>query len=51
MKLTRRALSAAVVAVSLVTMACGSEGTTAPVAPNPIVGVAVTAKSISSVSV
>ena len=51
MSLTRRALSAGVVAASLVTMACGSDATTAPVAPNPIVGVAVTAKSISTVMV
>ncbi|MEO8621801.1 MAG: fibronectin type III domain-containing protein [bacterium] len=51
MKLIRRALSAAVVAVSLATAACGSDSPTAPVAPNPIIGVSVTAKSISSVLV
>jgi hypothetical protein len=51
MKLTRRALSAAVVAVSLATMACGSDSPTQPGPPNPIVGVAVTAKTVSSILV
>ena len=49
MKLTCRALSAAVVALSLGTSACGSDTTTGPATPNPIVGVSVTARSISSV--
>ena len=51
MRLTRRVLSAAVVAISLATAACGSDSVTVPVAPNPIVGVTVTAKSVSSVIV
>ncbi|MDB4913883.1 MAG: hypothetical protein JWM95_1527 [Gemmatimonadetes bacterium] len=52
MKLTRRALTAAAVAVSLATAACGSsDGPTTPVTPNPIIGASVIAKSSSSTTI
>ncbi len=52
MKLTRRALAAAAVVVTVTTLACGSDsGPTQPVAPNPVVGVSATAKGASSVLV
>ena len=48
MKLIRRALRVVVAGLSLVSLACGSDSTTGPVAPNPIVGVTVTARSTTS---
>lgn len=52
MKLTHRALSAAAMAVSLLTAACGSESVVVvPVAPNPIIGASVTSKNSSSTTI
>ena len=48
MKVTRRAL-AIVAAIVLGTLGCGSDSSTGPVVPNPIIGVTVTAKSATSV--
>ncbi len=46
---SRRALTIAVVLAGSFTAACSSESTTAPVAPNPILGFSVLAKSSTSV--
>lgn len=51
MKLTQRALSAVAVAISLASMACGSDSATGPTAPSPIVGVSAVAKGSSSITV
>ena len=48
MKLTRRTLSVAAIAVTLATAACGSDSPVAPVVPNPIIGASATAKNASS---
>ncbi len=51
MKLTRRALTAAAVVVTFAAVACGSDSSTGPVAPTPILGVQATAKGATSVLV
>ncbi len=49
MKFTRRALAA--LAVALVSTACGSDSSTGPDAPNPVLGVSVTPKGATSILV
>ena len=51
MKLTRRALTAVAVVVTFAAVACGSDSSTGPVAPTPILGVQATAKGATSVLV
>ena len=51
MQLTRRALSAMAVVVSVASLACGGDSATAPSAPNPVIGASVTSKSTSSVTI
>jgi hypothetical protein len=48
MMFTRRALTAVTVAVALASSACGSDSATAPVAPNPIVGVSAAAMNTTT---
>ena len=47
----RRAHAALIVAATLVSASCGSDSTTAPAPPAPVIGVAVTPKSSSSVTI
>ncbi|MEP6729252.1 MAG: fibronectin type III domain-containing protein [bacterium] len=52
MKLTRRALAAAAVVITLASLACGSSDSPAgPSAPNPVVGVVATPKGATSVQI
>jgi hypothetical protein len=49
MKLTRRALTAVAVVVTFAALACGSDSSTGPVAPNPILGVQAAASGATSI--
>ena len=51
MKLTRRALAAVAVVVTFAAVACGSDSSTGPVAPNPILGVQAVANGATSIVV
>ncbi len=49
MKLTRRALAAVAVVVTFAALGCGSDSSTGPVAPNPILGVQAVAIGATSI--
>jgi len=51
MKLTRRALAAVAVVVTFAAIGCGSDSSTGPDAPSPILGVQATAKGATSIMI